>query len=419
VHHEESDKVVVPLPHSNLRSLDQLVTDVDSDGDRRVVLSRLLHELAGLPSVTVEAAEWHGDTSAVHAMNISPASEIGRAVSKIAALRPGHSLTSTVYRMVVPTDLAAGVAGGTLRPMQAAAGVGLRSALVDGAGVVRGQASFVPVALNRGAVLASVGIGVALAVVTAVAEYQARQDEMARFERIERELQLIKRELEDESIAELKASWRLLRDAAAVLVDGDSIGQADGVDSAAFHAHKVFEKTVRKVDRLAAIGKVLEKEPTPDALGRELRALGLEPPQLESELRLIFSALQLERARILLVAEQSIRRQAQSQSVDKIVERLRRGLPDVLDVERKLQQLADRFDKVQLKMPDGVLSGWWSNGRTENALYHQYLLHAVTTDIRHALAPASDKPMAVDIVYAPDGTMTLLDPSWSKAAARP
>ncbi|MGY1763046.1 hypothetical protein ACI79G_15450 [Geodermatophilus sp. SYSU D00779] len=411
---EEVNKVVVPLPSTNLRGLDDLLAGVDSDGDSRAVISRLLDELAGVPSMTVEAAEWHGDTSAFHAMNISPASEIGRAISAIFASTGRTSSTGTLYRMVVPSDLAAGVASGALRPMQAAAGVGLRSPIVDGAGNVRGHAGFVPVRLNRSAVLSSVGISVALAAVTAILEYQARKDELARFDRIEEALRLVKQEQEDETIAELKASWQLLKEAAAVLVGGQPLGSPNGVDAAAFHARKAFEKTARKASRLAAIGEVIEAEPTPDALGRELRKLGLEPRQMQPELELVFSALQLERARILLVAEQSTRRDSQGQSVDKIMALLRRSLADVLEVESQLQGLADRLDTVQLKMPDGILSGWWSNGRTEHALFHQYLLHVVTNDIRRALAPASEKPLAVDIVYAQDGTMTLLDPSWAK-----
>lgn len=415
---EHANKVVIPLPTNRLSRLDDLLIGSDSAADGgQAYVSRLLAELAEVPIMTIEAAEWHGDTTGAQAANVSPASEIGRAIREMVSAAGRSSTSGTVYRMVLPAELAKGVSNGTLRPLQQAAGNGLRSAIVDGGGKIRGHAAFLPVSLNRGAVVASVGLTFGMAVLTAALEYQARKDEMARLDRIESTVRQIRQEQVDDLVAELRACWRLVREAAAVLVDGRSLGQPNGINAAAFHARKIFEKTVTKVNRIAALGEKLEATPTPDHLTKELEELGLDSRQLFTELELIFSALQLERARILLVADDSIR-QSSDPSADRVMSLLRQGLSEVMAAEDKLETLATTLDGLMLKMPDGLLSGWWSNGKTEDAIRDQHLLHLAANEIHRALSPTSEKPLAVDLVYAPDGTMTMLDPSWSGAPAR-
>src|SRR5690242_9062826 len=95
---EQSSKVVVPLPTTKLSRLDDLLVDADSTGDRRAYASRLLAELAEIPTMTIEAAEWHGDTTGAHAVNVSPASEVGRVVREMVSAAGRSSAGGTVYR---------------------------------------------------------------------------------------------------------------------------------------------------------------------------------------------------------------------------------------------------------------------------------------------------------------------------------
>src|SRR5690242_11771557 len=117
--HGEPSKVIVPLQGGKLERLDEVLSTAPGALDRDTLASQLLERLAGLPSMTVEAAEWTGDARLVRAAEIKPGSEIGRALTKIASSAGNlPASTGTLYRMVLPSSLATGMSRGALRPMQ-------------------------------------------------------------------------------------------------------------------------------------------------------------------------------------------------------------------------------------------------------------------------------------------------------------
>ncbi len=408
---EDAAGLVVPLEGDGLARLEQAL--LQSDGaDRRALASRLLAEVVNVPSVSIEAAEWHGNARTVRAASISPTSDIGRALTTIAQSTPAATQgAGTLYRMVLPPALAAGVSSGALKPMQDAAGIGIKSVIVDGSKTIRGHGSFVPVSLGRSAVVASLGVTVGLALVTAAVEYQARKDEQERLKRIERNLDKVLEHARDDEISDLTASWHLIKQSAALILDGHGASGGDGNDAAAFHARKAFQRASAHVDRWKRAAAQLEDDPTPDFMSEHLASLFEPEGDVLAELELVFSALQLERARILLVSEQKLRH-SDNATLDRFRTVLADSLAEVKTVETDLVVLADRLEAIQLKMPDGILSGWWGNARTEAAMRAQRQLSVVARTIRQALAPAEQRPLAVDVVVESDGTMTLLDPVW-------
>ncbi len=109
---------------------------------------------------------------------------------------------------------------------------------------------------------------------------------------------------QDDELSNLAASWRLLKQSAALLLDGQRPSGGDGNDAAAFHAHKAFQKAMTRVNRWKQAVAQLENDPTPDSMSEHLATMFQPTGDVPAELELVFSALQLERARILLVGEQ-------------------------------------------------------------------------------------------------------------------
>ncbi|CAM5646825.1 hypothetical protein SAVIM338S_06416 [Streptomyces avidinii] len=401
--------------------------------ERLAELRGVLAVLADEPIVTLEVHPLPAGIERGRGIPLDAASPLAQHLSQFVTQSARSSMTVAratasgegLYRMVVPAKVAAQLGQGVLRPMVAkgAAG-GVHGALVNSAGRIVSQATFVPVggAAAAGAVGgagatagAAVAGGTALTVaaplvlmavavgVSAHADQKRRQA----IEHITKLLEQLQEDKLDDEHSELDGCRDAIDKATAILLDQGKPGLSLGLDSAVHAINTALGKADR---RLARWQGALDGLPEGKAV--ELSTLTKAFPGIDdhggpfrAHLELASLAIALKRRVVVLQAVEHAQGDA-GNPFENFTRALKRDQQRLYELESGIAGVLVRLSVLELARPNG-LRPVFTTGEVERLLSAAHRIHQLgdgarvdsrTTDV--AIEMARDKDGSVVVFPA-------------------
>lgn len=366
---------------------------IDAEGLTPARLSDLRNALSALldtPLVTIEAYSLPASVEHSGGRLLDATTPLATHLAdlirrSVASLPEAASSTSeTLYRMVIPGNLAAQMGNGLVRSMPSAvAHGGVYSGILSKLGIV-GQATFTPVVAADAAIGAGAvgGAGVAagtvatitvaaplvlLAIATAATVYAEEQRRKA----IERVTQLLKqlhqKDLDRERDA-LTGCTGAIEKATSVLLDEGVIGQSLGLDSAV-HA---IDTAIATAARRAAAWRQDLAAFSNDGVGiveleKAFPGIGDEDGEFRAHLRLAALALAMKRRAVVLQAVEHAQN-APEKTFLRFTSMMEREQHDLDELETGLSSLLLDISHLRLRSPSRFIDQLMFRGEVNDLL---------------------------------------------------
>ncbi|WP_045744783.1 hypothetical protein [Actinoplanes rectilineatus] len=329
--------------------------------ERLAGMRQALAAFLDTPLVTVEAYALPAETRLQGGRLLDAASPLATELRNLLKM-PAHAprSTETLYRMVVPSGMAAQLGKGLVRsmPSQAVAG-GIHGGILGKAGIV-GQSTFVPVLTETSATGAKMARGAGLvtacgpfilmAVATAASLYAEEQRRKA-MERVTEILEGLAADSLDAERDRLNGATTAVERATALLLDKGEIGNSMGLDAA---VHTVDTAIASAVRRARAWRMKVDGFPSGGVEVHDLLTAfpGIDDPDGRFRVELRLASLTIATKRRVAVL-QAVEHAQKSPELDftRFTEALRDEQRGIDELESDLRSLLLGLAELQLRAP--------------------------------------------------------------------
>jgi hypothetical protein len=426
----DGSNAIVPvwtLATSDVR-VPSVTVDKEMTAERLTDLRNVLAALAAQPIATLEVHPLPAEIDRSRGISLDAASPLAQHLSQLikqsaqdspvaaAATAAGEGL----YRMVVPSKVAAEFSRGIVRPMSSkAAANGVYSALRDSKGIVA-KATFVPIGEAAAAGGAGATAGAAIAggvtltvaaplILMAVAVGASAAADHQRQQAIEHITDLLEQLYEqklDEERSELDGCRDAIDKATAILLDEGKLGVSLGLDSAVHAIGKALAATDR---RLIKWQNALDN--LPDLHAVEVKALTESFPGIDEDagtfrghLEIAALAVALKRRVIVLQAVEHAQND-HSNPFENFSRALKADQQRLNELESNIAGVLVRLSTLELARPGGLRSRVLTASAVDQLMRTVYRIHALGDG---AQVNESATDMAIEIARNKDGSILVL-----------
>lgn len=287
--------------------------------------------------------------------------EIVGTTKNVTAPERAAGATGTLYRMVVPKELAGDLASGLARPMKAAGtDGGVYSGILGKAGLVA-NAKFVPVAASGGAAGAAAtttaaatigGAAVAAAsfvilLVATAASIHAEEERRRTLERLQSALDEIRHESLEKERDELNGAVSAIANATAILADEGRLGLSLGLDSAVNTIDVGISTAERRIGGWEKSLAGLGTSATPSQMGSSFSGIADDGGEFITQLRMVIFAIASKRRIAVLQAAEHTQLNPDL-SLSRFAGRLRADMKQLAELEDRVTGLLHGISAVAI-----------------------------------------------------------------------
>lgn len=392
-------------------------------------LAELRSALAGFssaPLVTLEAhplAKKRGSSAGLPLDAVSPlAQELSRLVAanakSVPAVAQVAESSDVLYRMVIPTKVAAQVGEGLVKPMRSrAVAGGVHSSLVGAKGVAA-NATFVPVQTATAGAATGTAAGTVAAggmmtvaaplVLLAVAIGASAHADSQRQKAIERVNELLE-QLHDDTLErernELDGCHDAIRKATGLLLDRGKVGASLGLDSAVHAISTAIQTADRRVKKWeAALGSFAAYRVEASQLEAAFPGVSEEGGTFRTHLELAALAISLKR-RVILLQGVEVGQSDPDNQFENFVRSLKGDEQRIVDLEARIDNVLVRLSDLQVRSPRRLIDKVMTRKQVDALLETSYRLRALGVGLG-AMAPSHE--VVIEIEKHSDGTLLVL-----------
>jgi hypothetical protein len=347
--------------------------------ERVAELRNVLAAMADTPVATLEAHPLPGGIDQSRGILLDAASPLAKhlslLISESANAMPAGIAGEALYRMVVPAKFAALVGGGLLKPMTAATGSGIHSALVGPSGIA-GHAKFVHVAPTAaGAGAFAIAAPLVLMAVAAGVSANADQKREEAIANITRLLEKLHDDALARERAELNACRSAVDNATAILLDEGEPGMSLGLDSAVKAIRDAVELTRDRLQRWQqALGKFGDKPVEVRKLREAFAGIDRDGGEFRAHLQLAELAIALQKRVIVLQAVEHAQKNP-AKSFERFVGRLKTDQENIIKLESEISAVLAALGRLRIDRPHGIRDGMFiTAGDVDQLLRTSYRL---------------------------------------------
>lgn len=424
------DANVNEVPVWTLAAHDLSLPSLDHSGtlspERLDELRTVLATLAEAPIATLEAHPLPKDVDLTGGLRLSSASPLAEYLSQVVDHLPfaasNSRLTSggeALYRMVLPSKVAAQVGAGLLKPMASKAG-GIHGALVGSSGIAA-QARFIPVAggtATTGGAAAGIGAltiagPLMVAAVAACASVHTEHQRQQAIRRITELLEKIHQDRLDDERNNLDGCRSSIDKASAILLDRGSIGEALGLGPAVYTIETAVATAKRRVGRWKrTLDRLADGRVELNELNQLFVGLADENGEFHAHLELARVAIAMKRHVIVLQAVEQAQLNLDN-TFERFVKVLKQDQDEVDQLDSEIDSVLLRLSRLNLDRTHGVRDFAFSSAQVDGLLRASRRLRALGDDV--VGIPGDRKDLAIEIARATDRSVVVF-PALSAAA---
>nr|WP_064570234.1 hypothetical protein [Gordonia sp. LAM0048] len=400
-----------------------VLSDTALTPDRLAGLRRALAEFSETPLTTLEAHAAPESLDRSKGIRLHGVSPLAQQLSQLVKSTPKVVTDGgeTLYRMVLPTKVAAQVAGGMVKPMASSSVAGgVHSALTNGSKIAA-QASFVPVTAGKAAAagaatgsattagVAAAGAGaltvaaplVLMAVAVGVSAY-ADQQRQKTLERITELLEkLVADNLESEQHA-LEACRGAIQKATSIVLDEGRIGVTLGLDSAVFAIENAVTKARSRIEKWEKALQAFDTDKVElNHLAKAIPGVEAADSEFYVHVELAQLAIAMKRRVIVLQAVEHAQL-SEGNPFERFAAMLHKEQHDIEALDRRLDGVLLRLSALQLDRSHGIRDIMFSSGEVDKLLNTTRRLRDLGQTVQIA---GRQSEVTIDMVQEKDGSV--------------
>lgn len=429
-----SEQVSVPvwtLSTANVVNVPPIADGAALTPERLAELRAALAAISAVPLVTLEAHPLpkKRDRSAGLPLDaVSPlAQELARLVASTKSVPAVGEIADSgevLYRMVVPTKVAAQLGKGLLKQMKSnAVPGGVHDAIVDSAThVAVSKATFVPVeravAGAAGAGTAGTAVGavagggaitvaaplVLMAVAVAASAYADHQRQKA-IDHIAELLEKLTDDKLEKERSELDGCRDAIDKATALLLDHGKVGASLGLDSAVHAISTATQNAERRVKKWeSALDKIVDNRVDVSDLEADFPGISEEGGEFRTHLELATLAIALKRRVVVLQGVEAGQSDPEN-TFENFVRSIAADQQRIDDLDARMTNVLLRLSTLELRSPRRLIGKVMTRGQVDSLLEASYRLRALGDSIG-----VSDRTpeVVIEIEKHSDGALLVL-----------